>query len=83
MRKIVSFFAGILAGALVGSVAALLLAPESGGEIQERIRARGRQLIEEARRAAAAQREEMQAQLESFKRGTPVPLDPAPEKVKV
>ena len=83
MRKMINFLAGVLAGALLGSVTALLFAPESGGELQERIRARGQQLIEEAKRAAAAQRAEMEAQLESFKRGTPVALGPAPEQSKV
>ena len=79
MRKMISFLAGVAAGALIGSVAALLLAPESGGELQERIRVRGQGLIAEAKRAAAAQRAEMEAQLESFKRGTPISLDPATE----
>ena len=80
MRKMVNFLAGVLAGALIGSVAALLLAPEAGGELRERVRARGQQLIAEAKRAAAAQRAEMEAQLESFKRGTRIALDPAPEQ---
>ena len=75
MRKPISFFAGVLAGALVGSVVALLLTPESGGVLQERIRTRARQLIDEGRRAAAAQRADMEAQLEAFKRGTPITLE--------
>ena len=80
MRKVFSFVAGVMAGAVLGSVVALLLTPESGGELRERIRSRGQQLIDEARRAAAAQRAEMEAQLESFKRGSPVPLSAAPEQ---
>lgn len=80
MRKTISFFAGVLAGALVGSVAALLLTPESGSEVQERIRARAQHLIDEGRRAAAAHRAEMEAQLESFKRGTPIILETVPRE---
>jgi gas vesicle protein len=82
MRKVFNFIAGVMAGAILGSVAALLLAPESGGELQERIRARGQQLIEEARKAAAAQRAEMEAQLDSFKRGSPVAIGSAPEQLE-
>jgi gas vesicle protein len=82
MRKLFNFLAGVMAGAIIGSVTALLLAPEPGGELQARIRSRGQQLMEEARRAAAAQRAEMEAQLESFKRGSPVALSTAPEKLE-
>ena len=80
MRRTISFFAGVIAGALVGSVAALLLAPQAGGELQERIRARAQQLIDEGRRAAAAHRSVMEAQLESFKRGTPIILEGTPQE---
>jgi gas vesicle protein len=83
MRKIMNFLAGVIAGSLIGGVTALLLAPESGGELQARVRSRGQQLIEEARRAAAAQRAEMEAQLESFKRGSPVALSSAPAEQEV
>jgi gas vesicle protein len=79
MRKTISFFAGVLAGALVGSVAALLLTPESGSELQLRIRTRAQRLIEEGRQAAAARRAEMEAQFESFKRGTPITLEAGPQ----
>jgi gas vesicle protein len=77
MRKTISFFAGVLAGALVGSVAALLLTPDSGSHIQEQLQTRAQRLIDEGRKAAAAQRAEMAAQLEAFKRGTPITLEPA------
>lgn len=80
MRKTMNFLAGVLAGAIIGSVTALLLAPESGAELQEHLRSRGEKLMEEAKRAAAAQRAEMEAQLESFKRGTSIALEPAPEE---
>jgi len=82
MRKAISFLAGVLAGATIGSVAALLLAPESGTKLQARICAWGQELIDEAKRAAAAQRAEMEAQLESFKRGTPITLDSGHEPDK-
>jgi gas vesicle protein len=72
MRKTISFLVGLFAGVVVGAVAAILLAPYSGSELQERARARVQGLIEEGKRAAAARRAELEAQLESFKRGTPV-----------
>jgi hypothetical protein len=38
------------------------------------------QLIDEGRRAAAAHRAEMEAQLEAFKRGTPITLEPTSQE---
>lgn len=83
MRKAFSFLAGLLAGATVGTAAAILLAPYSGPELQERIRTRVQGLIEEGRRAAVARQAELEAQLEAFKRGTPVTVEAAPEQPQV
>ena len=74
MRKFMSFLAGILCGALVGAVTAILLAPYSGSELQDRIRAQADDLIEKGREAAMVKRTELEAQLEAFKRGEPVIL---------
>jgi gas vesicle protein len=82
MRKIVSFLAGLLAGAVVGAAAAILLAPYSGSELQEQVRTRVQGLVEEGRRAAAARRAELEAQLEAFKRGTPVIIETTPEEAQ-
>jgi gas vesicle protein len=69
MRRTVSFFIGLFSGAIVGVAIALLLAPSSGSELQNRVRTRAEELIEEGKRAAAARRIELEAQLEAFKRG--------------
>ena len=71
MRKTFFLLLGVLAGALVGAAAALLLTPYSGKELQGQIRTRAQELIEQGKQAAAARRTELQAQLEAFKRGTP------------
>ena len=75
MKKALSFLAGLFAGALVGGVAAILLAPYSGHELQDRTRARIRQLIEEGKRSAAVRRAELEAQLNGFKRGASITID--------
>ncbi len=75
MRKVISFLIGLLAGAIIGVAAAMLLAPYSGSELQGRIRARILDLIEEGKRAAAARRAELESQLESFKRGTAITIE--------
>jgi len=80
MRKGFSFLAGLLAGAVVGVAAAMLLAPYSGTELQERMRTRAQGLIEEGKRAAAARRAELEAQLEAFKRGNAVTIETTPEQ---
>ena len=80
MRKTASFLVGLLAGAAVGAVVALLLVPYSGSELPERVRTRVQELIEEGRRTAAARRAELEAQLEAFKRGAPVAIETTPEQ---
>jgi gas vesicle protein len=80
MRKIISFLAGLLAGAIIGVVAAVLLAPSSGPELQGRIRTRIQELIEEGKRAAAAHRAELGAQLDNFKRGAPITIGTTPKQ---
>jgi gas vesicle protein len=71
MRKATSFLIGLLSGAVVGGVLALLFAPYAGEELQIRIRDGVTDLVEEGKRTAAAKRLELEAQLESFKRGQP------------
>lgn len=80
MRKTFYMLIGLLAGAMVGAAAALLLAPYSGKEMQTQIRTRVQGLVEEGKRAAAARRAELQAQLEAFRHGTPVATAEAPSK---
>jgi gas vesicle protein len=80
MRKTISFLVGVFSGAIVGAVVAILLAPQSGQELQERMRTHVEGLIEEGQRAAAARRAELQAQLEAFKRGTPVVIETAADQ---
>lgn len=75
MRKAFIFLIGILSGAVVGAAVALLLTPYSGTALQERLRSLTNELIEEGKRAAAARRAELEAQLEAFKRGTPVVIE--------
>ena len=71
MRRIVSFFAGAMCGAIVGAVAALLLAPASGLELRQNVRLRVDDLVAEGRRAAEDRRAELQAQLAALKRPAP------------
>jgi len=64
MNRMMSFLAGTLCGAVVGAVAALLLAPMSGQELQGRARERVEYVIDEARSAAEAKRDELEHQLD-------------------
>lgn len=67
MNKMMGFLAGIFCGAVVGSVAALLLAPMSGRELQSQARERFDDLFDEAREAAEARRAQLEAQLAALK----------------
>ena len=67
MRRMFGFLIGILVGALVGSTVALLLAPESGQGIRDRIRAGGQGFVDEVRRAADVRRIELTDRLEELR----------------
>ncbi|MBN1953977.1 MAG: YtxH domain-containing protein [Anaerolineae bacterium] len=69
MRRFTSFLAGAICGALVGAVAALLMAPYAGPELRERMNIQVQGLVDKGREAATAKRAELEAQLEAFKQG--------------
>jgi gas vesicle protein len=71
MNKITGFLAGLMSGAIVGSVAALLLAPMSGRELQSRTRERIDHLVDDARSAAETKRIQLEAQLQALKAPKP------------
>lgn len=67
MRRMFGFLIGTLVGALVGSTVTLLLAPESGQGIRNRIRASGAGFVDEVRRAADVRRIELTDRLEALR----------------
>jgi len=67
MRRMFGFLIGAVVGALVGSTVALLLAPESGGELRARLRQRGQGFLAEIRQAADTRRIELRERLESLR----------------
>jgi gas vesicle protein len=67
MKVIFSFMLGVMFGGMIGGVAGLVLAPHTGEETRERIRANVDEIIAEGRRAAEARREEMQAQFNQLR----------------
>ena len=71
MRKITGFLAGLLSGAVVGAVSALLLAPMSGRELQAQTREQFEGLIDDARSAAETKRLQLEAQLDALKQPKP------------
>ncbi len=70
MRKFFSFLAGIMCGLVVGGVAALLLAPMPGTQLQERIGERVDHLKSEIESAVAEQEKRLRAEFERLKEGT-------------
>lgn len=74
MRKVLVFLGGFVAGAWTGGLLSLLFAPESGSELQTRIREGVDRLVQEGKTAAETRRHELEEQLESFKQGRPITL---------
>lgn len=79
MRKFFVFLVGFLVGVWTGGILSLLFAPESGSELQLRIREGVDELVQEGRTAAEYRRHELEEQLESFKQGRPITLQTAEE----
>ena len=69
MNKALNFMAGALCGALVGGVAALLLAPTSGEELRSDVTARWEEALAEAHQAMEDTRRQMQEQFEQMQKG--------------
>ncbi|MBI2976858.1 MAG: YtxH domain-containing protein [Chloroflexi bacterium] len=67
MQRFFSFVSGAFCGAVVGSVAALLLAPLSGRELQRLSRARAEAMVDDVRKAYEERQAELKAQLEALK----------------
>jgi gas vesicle protein len=61
------FLIGIFAGALVGGVMALLLAPESGEKLRGQLRDRGQVFMNDVRHSADSRRIELRNRLESLR----------------
>jgi gas vesicle protein len=67
MKRMLSFFSGVLTGALVGAMVALLLTPESGENLRSRIQEQTLSLRDEIKKAAAERRAELEEQLKNLR----------------
>lgn len=67
MRRFVALLAGLLTGALVGSTLALLFAPTTGKNLQDRIAEAVDRLAGEVRTAAVDRRNELESELEKLR----------------
>ncbi len=68
MGRALNFLAGLLSGAAVGAVLALLYTPMPGEDLREQIRLRFEEAQHEAERAAREQRARMEREFERMKR---------------
>ena len=67
MDDVIDFLGGLVLGAAIGGVVGLLYAPQSGRDLQGKLRERAIMVIEEGRRAAADRRAELEAQFAQSK----------------
>jgi gas vesicle protein len=67
MKKFISFLSGVVVGGLVGATFALLFAPSSGKQLQERLKLNAEELKNEISLAARNRRNELQAQLDNLR----------------
>jgi len=67
MRRFMTFLTGILCGALVGAVTALLLAPSSGEEFRARVQKRGEALRQEIQEAYDTRMAQLEGELSALR----------------
>lgn len=67
MRRMFGFLIGITVGGLVGSTIALLMAPESGDDLRNQLRARGQNFFSDIRQAADERKIELRQQLDMLR----------------
>ncbi len=67
MRWIEKFILGLVSGAMVGALIALLLAPSSGTDMQKKLRDYSGKLSDEVRTAAQEKRSALEAELASLR----------------
>lgn len=63
MRKLANWLVGFALGSSAAAVIVALFVPQSGAEIRLRLREGYREALEEARKASATRRAELEAQL--------------------
>ncbi|MCS6774387.1 MAG: YtxH domain-containing protein [Anaerolineae bacterium] len=69
MSRILSFVIGFLLGAICGAAAVLLLTPQPGAALRERIRHEAEAILAEGKQAAQQRQRELEAQLERLRTG--------------
>jgi gas vesicle protein len=67
MRRFSTFIVGAVCGALVGSVTAILLAPESGEKLRQQIRERSEAFRDEIQSAYTARLTQLETELEKLR----------------
>jgi gas vesicle protein len=67
MKRALNFLSGTLMGGLVGATVAILLAPASGEELRNQMRARAERIQAEVNQAAAQRRAELERQLAALR----------------
>jgi len=70
MRRFSTFIIGAVCGALVGSVTALLLTPESGEQLRNQIRERTEAFRDEIQSAYTARMTQLETELEKLREPT-------------
>ncbi|MFP4323107.1 MAG: YtxH domain-containing protein [Anaerolineales bacterium] len=65
IQRLSTFAAGLIGGSVVGVVLALIIAPDSGENIRQRIRTTAQQLATESAQVAQARRETLREQFQA------------------
>ena len=71
MDRSLRFLGGVVVGAVVAAGVVVLLAPQSGTDLRDGIKARIENIVEQGRQAAVDKRLELTAQLEEAKKPAP------------
>jgi gas vesicle protein len=68
MKKVFSFFTGVITGGVIGAVVALLFAPMKGTILRARLHDYAVEVSDEVKQAALAKREELESKLANLRK---------------
>ena len=68
MKKILSWLIGLSIGVAIGAVIIMIFVPETGEQITERLKEGYKGALEEARKAAATRRQELEDELANIQK---------------
>ncbi len=75
MKKFAHFCIGLLIGAVITGATVILITPMSGKQLQEEIKNKVDEIMNDVKDASELRQEELKSELESLRQGKPIQIE--------